>query len=110
HPSTTETKDQEGNKKISEPPVKKRVATPSSAEKSLDISSDENRSLYQNYVMPSITLLQANDGDNKPTASEAELRADQRQLIDTLAEFGVEVSPGDITRGATITRYEVFPA
>ena len=31
-------------------------------------------------------------------------------MIDTLAQFGIVVSPGDITRGPTITRYEVYPA
>ncbi len=31
-------------------------------------------------------------------------------LIDTLAQFGISVAPGDITKGPTITRYEVYPA
>lgn len=70
----------------------------------------ESKAVYDNYTMPEVTLLEANDSDGKPTASETDLRADQQQLIETLAEFSVEVSPGDITRGATITRYEVFPA
>ena len=30
--------------------------------------------------------------------------------IETLAQFGIAVAPGDITRGPTITRYEVYPA
>jgi len=28
----------------------------------------------------------------------------------TLAQFDIEVSPGDITKGPTITRYELHPA
>ena len=31
-------------------------------------------------------------------------------MIETLAQFGIAVAPGDITRGPTITRYEVYPA
>jgi S-DNA-T family DNA segregation ATPase FtsK/SpoIIIE len=31
-------------------------------------------------------------------------------LIDTLAQFGIAVAAGDITKGPTITRYEVYPA
>jgi len=31
-------------------------------------------------------------------------------LIDTLGQFGIAVAPGDITKGPTITRYEVYPA
>ncbi len=34
----------------------------------------------------------------------------QQILIDTLAQFGIAVAPGDITKGPTITRYEVYPA
>ena len=34
----------------------------------------------------------------------------QQKIIDTLTTFRVDVTPGDITRGPTITRYEVYPA
>ncbi|MGZ4967445.1 MAG: DNA translocase FtsK, partial [Chthoniobacterales bacterium] len=34
----------------------------------------------------------------------------QQTLIDTLAQFGIAVAAGDITKGPTITRYEVYPA
>jgi S-DNA-T family DNA segregation ATPase FtsK/SpoIIIE len=31
-------------------------------------------------------------------------------IIETLKAFGIEVTPGDITRGPTITRYEIYPS
>ena len=31
-------------------------------------------------------------------------------IIETLKSFGIEVTPGDITRGPTITRYEIYPS
>jgi len=31
-------------------------------------------------------------------------------LIDTLKQFNIDASPGDITRGPAITRYELYPA
>ena len=31
-------------------------------------------------------------------------------IIDTLAQFDITATPGDITKGPTITRYEVYPA
>ena len=34
----------------------------------------------------------------------------QTQIVECLDHFGIKVSPGDITRGPTITRYEVYPA
>jgi len=36
--------------------------------------------------------------------------ATQRIIIDTLKAFGIDVTPGDITRGPTITRYEIYPS
>jgi DNA segregation ATPase FtsK/SpoIIIE, S-DNA-T family len=38
------------------------------------------------------------------------LKLIQHVLIDTLKQFNIEASPGDITRGPTITRYELYPA
>jgi len=43
-------------------------------------------------------------------ADPSELQRVQQTLIDTLAQFGIAVAPGDITKGPTITRYEVYPA
>jgi len=34
----------------------------------------------------------------------------QEVLIETLGQFGIAVAAGDITKGPTITRYEVYPA
>ena len=33
-----------------------------------------------------------------------------RLMVQTLAQFGIEVAPGDITKGPTITRYELHPS
>lgn len=62
------------------------------------------------YELPSIDLLDPVDLASREAADPAELRALQDIVIDTLLQFGIEVSAGDITRGPTITRYEVYPA
>ena len=64
----------------------------------------------ENYELPSLNLLDPFDEAGRETADPAELLAIQDQIIDTLAEFDISVSRGDITRGPTITRYEVYPA
>jgi S-DNA-T family DNA segregation ATPase FtsK/SpoIIIE len=64
----------------------------------------------ENYELPSLNLLDASDAGDRPTTDPAELLAIQDTVIDTLAQFGITVSRGDITRGPTITRYEVYPA
>jgi S-DNA-T family DNA segregation ATPase FtsK/SpoIIIE len=55
-------------------------------------------------------LLSLPDTSVKPTETKEELMANARLMVQTLAQFGIEVAPGDITKGPTITRYELHPA
>lgn len=64
----------------------------------------------ENYQLPDLDLLDELDPASRQAADPEELRRTQNTLIDTLAQFGITVSAGDITRGPTITRYEVYPA
>jgi S-DNA-T family DNA segregation ATPase FtsK/SpoIIIE len=63
-----------------------------------------------NYKLPPIDLLQQPDLTVQPTESKEELIANARLMQQTLAQFGIEVTCGDITKGPTITRYELNPA
>ena len=64
----------------------------------------------ENYVVPGLDLLDEHDPEGRAAADPAELERVQQILIDTLAQFGIAVAAGDITKGPTITRYEVYPA
>ncbi|PYK59595.1 MAG: hypothetical protein DME43_08335 [Verrucomicrobia bacterium] len=64
----------------------------------------------ENYVLPSIDLLDEHDPEGRGGADPAELEHVQEILIETLGQFGIAVAAGDITKGPTITRYEVYPA
>ena len=63
-----------------------------------------------NYQLPPMDFLQHADMTVKPTESKEELMANARMMQQTLAQFDIEVSLGDITKGPTITRYELHPA
>ncbi len=63
-----------------------------------------------NYQLPSLDFLQLPDMTVKPTESKEELMANARLMQQTLAQFDIDVSLGDITKGPTITRYELHPA
>jgi S-DNA-T family DNA segregation ATPase FtsK/SpoIIIE len=67
-------------------------------------------SKIKDYELPPVTLLDEVDVDNRRATDPTELKQIQSVLIDTLKQFNIDVSPGDITRGPTITRYEVYPA
>jgi DNA segregation ATPase FtsK/SpoIIIE, S-DNA-T family len=62
------------------------------------------------YALPGLDLLAEHDPEGRGGADPSELQRVQQTLIDTLAQFGIAVAPGDITKGPTITRYEVYPA
>lgn len=63
-----------------------------------------------NYKLPGQEHLQHPDTSVKPSESKDELMARAKLMQQTLAQFGIEVSLGDITKGPTITRYELHPA
>ncbi len=63
-----------------------------------------------NYQLPPMEFLQHADMTLKPTESKEELMANARLMQQTLAQFDIEVQLGDITKGPTITRYELHPA
>ncbi|MEO0413675.1 MAG: DNA translocase FtsK [Verrucomicrobiota bacterium] len=66
---------------------------------------------YQDYELPSLEILSYGDVEDEDDGTdEAELIALQNTIVNTLDSFGVKVRPGDITKGPTITRYEVFPS
>jgi S-DNA-T family DNA segregation ATPase FtsK/SpoIIIE len=63
------------------------------------------------YVLPSLDLLNAPAGKAREVGlSEQQLQENLALIVETLRLFGVQAAPGDITPGATITRYEVYPA
>ena len=62
------------------------------------------------YTLPGLDLLAEHDPEGRGATDPSELQRVQQTLIDTLAQFGIAVAAGDITKGPTITRYEVYPA
>ncbi len=67
-------------------------------------------STWEDYVLPGLDLLDEHSFEARTATDPAELQEVQQILIETLAQFGIAVAPGDITKGPTITRYEVYPA
>jgi S-DNA-T family DNA segregation ATPase FtsK/SpoIIIE len=65
---------------------------------------------FEDYELPGFDLLDVDESEETPEANRTELLATQQIIIDTLRAFGIEVTAGDITRGPTITRYEIYPS
>ena len=60
------------------------------------------------YQYPSIELLEKSAEESDPGAQD-ELKANAQKLVDTLESFGVRTRVLDISRGPSVTRYEVQP-
>lgn len=65
---------------------------------------------FENYDLPGLELLDPHDVGGVQPADPEELRAVQDIILDTLRQFAIDAEPGDITKGPTITRYEIYPA
>ncbi len=62
----------------------------------------------EGYNFPPVTLLNEPKGENAAIAA-AELDSTAERLVETLRSFGVETRIVDISRGPTVTRYELQP-
>jgi S-DNA-T family DNA segregation ATPase FtsK/SpoIIIE len=66
--------------------------------------------VHPDYILPSLQLLSAPAGRARDAGlSEDQLNRNLALIIETLKRFGVKAEGREITPGATITRYEVFP-
>lgn len=69
----------------------------------------DNNNVLSNYKLPPISLLKAPKFSGNTDVSE-ELKANAALLVDTLKSFGVQTRIIDISRGPTVTRYELQPS
>ncbi|HPA16834.1 MAG TPA: DNA translocase FtsK [Verrucomicrobiae bacterium] len=86
------------------------VAKPKGAGEGARTAAPQPTSTFENYQLPPLSLLERSDPSKRVAATSEELAKKQETLVQTLKQFGIVVDKGDITRGATITRYELYPA
>ena len=93
---------------IEEPlPKPARISRPRAASKTIQPADPGS---HDDYVLPGLALLSAPSGKAREAGlSDAQLRKNLETIVETLRVFGVLVTAGEITPGATITRYEVYP-
>ena len=93
-------------------PAKAIIRRPERAEKAdkaAAITADAPMPI-PNYVLPSLELLApAVHGAGDAGLDEDTLHRNLELIIETLRRFGVKAEGREITPGATITRYEVYP-
>lgn len=73
------------------------------------VSDEEMNSSVKEYKLPDVKLLKEVKHKSAKDVSN-ELKSNAELLVDTLASFGVHAEITDISRGPTVTRYELKPA
>ncbi len=63
----------------------------------------------EEYLLPTLDLLEQPPLPGKRDVME-DLKASAKVLRETLQEFGIDVESGDVTKGPTVTLFELYPA
>ena len=94
---------------IVEDASQEKTAQPQPAVDKFTVSKEALDSSVNDYKLPSVELLTV--GTKKSTKDiSGELKANAQMLIETLHSFNVDATITDISRGPTVTRYELKPA
>ncbi len=83
-------------------PVKKEEVHQEAAKIAQEIVTGEQLAMYQ---YPPVELLRT--GDGRTVDGTEEMRQNAERLSDTLSSFGIEAQIINVTRGPTVTRYEL---
>ena len=79
------------------------------AQAAAEVAQDIERSLEEEpmaYQYPPVSLLTEGEGVSSSDVA-GELRANQARLSDTIRSFGIDASISNVTRGPSVTRYEL---
>lgn len=84
-------------------------AVASVAKEDTEFVPKEDHSSNQNYKLPSVECLAPPKATSNTNFSD-ELKQNAEKLVNALKSFGVETKIVDISRGPSVTRYELAPA
>ena len=76
----------------------------------IEVTEEEIESDYINYTFPPIDLLSKNKSPDGASGKPEDLRLQAKKLVDTLQSFGVEAKVLEVSRGPSVTRFELQPS
>ena len=74
-----------------------------------EVTKEQMKASVEDYSLPPVNLLKLGKHASIKDVS-GELKSNAQRLIDTLRSFNVDATITDISRGPTVTRYELKPA
>ena len=95
---------------ITREPAVEKVSAKETQTEAAKVEEDIQKTLAENppavYQYPPVSLLTEGAAD-VGNGVQAELKMNQERLADTIRSFGIEAQISDVTRGPSVTRYEV---
>ena len=95
---------------ITREPAVEKVSAKETQTEAAKVEEDIQKTLAENppavYQYPPVSLLTEGAAD-AGNGAQAELKMNQERLADTIRSFGIEAQISDVTRGPSVTRYEV---
>lgn len=76
----------------------------------IEVSDDEIDTDYIPYTFPPIDLLTKSKSSSADQDKPEDLRTQAKKLVDTLASFGVEAKVLEVSKGPSVTRFELQPS
>jgi len=76
----------------------------------IEVTDDEIDTDYINYTFPPLDLLMRDKSGGSGADRPEDLRTQAKKLIDTLHSFGVEAKVLEVSKGPSVTRFELQPS
>ena len=89
--------------------IPKRSEAPAASKYEPPVQKTEKPKVQKRYVFPPIDFLKKGKVDEDSDAIREELQENARIIVETLNNFNTRTKIVDITRGPTVTRYELMP-
>jgi S-DNA-T family DNA segregation ATPase FtsK/SpoIIIE len=95
--------------KPAEPVKKPKLPEPKKEKEKEPVLGSVHAATGQEFVLPALDLLEQPPAMAQRNVMD-DLKASAQILRDTVREFGIEVESGDVTKGPTVTLFELHPA
>ncbi len=76
----------------------------------IDVTEDEISNDYIEYTFPPIELLNKDKSSSQSEDRPDDLRTQAKKLVETLHSFGVEAKVLEVSKGPSVTRFELQPS
>jgi len=76
----------------------------------IEVTDDEIETDYIEYTFPPVDLLMKAKAPSGNQDKPEDLRTQAKKLVDTLASFGVEAKVLEVSKGPSVTRFELQPS